>query len=102
MSGTDLKALRVSRSLTIDAAARRVGVARMTWWRWENEQRAISPVAEIAIRAKVGRLKAVTVSAPPRPPAGTHWAACTEGSLELTADPTPTETVTVKTKGASE
>ena len=57
LTGSELRALRASRSLTIDAAAKRVGVARMTWWRWENEQRAISPVAEIAIRAKVGRMR---------------------------------------------
>lgn len=41
---------RVSRGLTVEALAGRVGVARETIWRWENEQHRLNPskIAQLA------------------------------------------------------
>ena len=57
MTGSELRTLRESRGLTQAEAAARVGVARVSWNRWECGKRAISELAETAINQTVGRMR---------------------------------------------
>lgn len=49
-----LQEWREREKLSIPAAAKRVGVSRETWWRWENNQRAIGLPSIPAIERETG------------------------------------------------
>jgi transcriptional regulator with XRE-family HTH domain len=51
---TQLKSIRKSRGFSTEAAARHLGVALSTWWKWESGQTTPSPMALRQLAEKFG------------------------------------------------
>lgn len=51
MTPADLRAWRTTRGLTLDEMAAKLGVGRMTVWKWEQGTHATPPMLDLALWA---------------------------------------------------